>query len=119
MSQTVKGNKKTQTAECKKTILADLSQVEQVCSIFRILADQTRMRIVVALMEGSLCVGQIMQACDCTQSGVSHQLRILRDNKIVSAKRHGQSVEYAIADQHVRKIVEMGLEHLHCTNDEV
>ena len=89
-------------------------KVEGVCTVFRMLAEPTRMKIVLALLNGDMCVYHLTERCGGTQSGISHQLRILRDNKIVKAKRLGQSVEYSLADAHVRNIVEMGLEHLHC-----
>ena len=88
--------------------------VEQVCTVYRMLAEPTRMKIVLALLSGDMCVYHLTEQCGGTQSGISHQLRILRDNKIVKAKRLGQSVEYSLADAHVRSIVELGLEHLHC-----
>ena len=89
-------------------------EVEQVCTVFRMLAEPTRMKIVLALLDGDMCVYHLTEKCGGTQSGISHQLRVLRDNKIVKAKRLGQSVEYSLADAHVQSIVKMGLEHLHC-----
>ena len=94
-----------------------VADIEKICNIFRILADPTRMKIVFALMDKSACVNQLLEYCDGTQSAISHQLRILRDNKIVKAKRMGQSVEYSIADSHVREIVEMGVAHIHCATE--
>ncbi len=89
-------------------------EVEEVCTIFRMLAEPTRMKIVLALLEGDMCVHHLTERCAGTQSAISHQLRILRDNKIVKAKRLGQSVEYSLADAHVQSIVKIALEHLHC-----
>ena len=63
------------------------SDVEKVCIVFRILADPTRMKIVMGLMQGDMCVNRLLEICGGTQSAVSHQLRVLRDNKIVKAKR--------------------------------
>lgn len=94
------------------------AEVEQVCTVFRMLSEPTRMRLVLALKESDLCVYHLTEACGSTQSAVSHQLRVLRDNKIVKAKRVGQSVEYSIADDHVKKIVEMALAHLGCKTEE-
>ena len=92
-------------------------EVEEVCLVFRMLAEPMRMKIVLALLEGEMCVYHLTEACGGTQSGTSHQLRILRDNRVVKAKRLGQSVEYSIADEHIRNIVEMGLAHLHCKTE--
>lgn len=87
---------------------------EQICSVFKLLADPTRMRIVLALMQGDMCVYHLTEVCGGTVSGISHQLRVLRDNKIVRALRLGKQIEYSIADGHVREIVKMSLEHLRC-----
>ncbi len=102
------------TAQRAREGVLSASDVEKVCNIFRVLADPTRMKIVLGLMNGDMCVNRLMEVCEGTQSGVSHQLRVLRDNKIVKAKRMGQNVEYSIADKHVREIVEMGVAHLNC-----
>ena len=93
------------------------SDVEKVCVVFRILADPTRMKIVMGLMQGDMCVNRLLGICGGTQSAISHQLRVLRDNKIVKAKRMGQNVEYSIADMHVHKIVEMSIAHLYCADE--
>ena len=88
---------------------------EKVCKIFALLAEPSRMKIVLALLNGEMCVYHLMEVCDGTQSAVSHQLRILRDNGIVKCRRLGQSVEYSIADAHIREIVETGVNHaLNC-----
>ena len=94
------------------------SDVEKICAVFRMLADPTRMKIVLALMQGEMCVYHLAEVSDSTVSGVSHQLRVLRDNKIVKAKRFGKNVEYSIADDHVREIVKIGIEHLTCSTEE-
>ncbi len=92
-------------------------EVEALCVMFRMLADPTRMKIVLGLMKGDMCVNQLMDVCEGTQSAVSHQLRVLRDNKIVKARRMGQNVEYSIADEHVHQIVEMSVAHLACIEE--
>ena len=91
------------------------SDVERIAKIFQVLADSNRLKIVLALMQGEMCVYHLTEVADGTVSGVSHQLRVLRDNKIVKAKRYGKNVEYSIADEHVREIVKMGIEHLTCS----
>ena len=98
----------------KEKVMAD-SDVEKICGVFRMLADPTRMKIVLALLQGEMCVYHLAEVSGGTVSGVSHQLRVLRDNKIVKAKRFGKNVEYSIADDHVREIVEKGVEHLTCS----
>ena len=100
----------------KENVLAS-SDVEQICAMFRMLADPTRMKIVLALLKGDMCVYHLTEVCDGTQSGVSHQLRVLRDNNIVKAKRLGQTVEYSLADEHVRKLIEISIAHLACKGE--
>ena len=93
------------------------SDVEKIAHIFHVLSDPNRLNIVMALMKGEMCVYHLTEVCDATQSNVSHQLRILRDNNIVRARRLGQNMEYSLADQHIRDIVELGKAHLLCGAD--
>ena len=97
----------------KENILA-VSDVEKICAVFRVLADPTRMGVLTALMQGEMCVYHLAEVTDSTVSSISHHLRILRDNNIVKAKRYGKNVEYSIADEHIHKIVRMGIDHLTC-----
>ena len=89
-------------------------EVEKMCKIFQVLSEPCRLKIVLALMKGEMCVYHLAEVCDATVSGVSHQLRMMRDNGIVRAKRFGKNVEYSIADGHVYEMVAMALEHLKC-----
>ena len=102
----------------KEGILAG-SDVEKICKIFHLLADPSRLKILLALMNGDMCVYHLTEVCDSSVSAVSHQLRVLRDNNIVRGKRIGKNVEYSIADHHVREIVNMAIAHLHCDVEEV
>ena len=102
----------------KEGILSD-TEVEKICKIFQLLSDPGRLKIVLALMNGEMCVYHLTEVCNGTVSGVSHQLRVLRDNGIVRSKRMGKNMEYSIADDHVREIVEMGIEHLKCSVGEL
>ena len=100
----------------KEGVLAH-TDVEKMCKIFHVLADPTRLKIVLGLMNGEMCVYHLTDVCDGTESGVSHQLRILRDNGIVCARRFGKNVEYSIADGHVREMVDLAVAHLRCVED--
>jgi ArsR family transcriptional regulator len=91
--------------------------IEKVCQIFHLLSDCTRFKIVQVLSQGSFCVGHLLEVCEGSPSAISHQLRVLRDNGIIKAKRFGKNVEYSIVDEHIQKIVEMGIEHLNCSKD--
>ena len=88
--------------------------VLEMADIFRMLGEPSRLRIVLALTKGESCVYHLVEACGGTQSGVSHQLRVLKDNKIVKSRRAGQSVFYSIADEHIYKMLAIGIEHADC-----
>ncbi len=89
-------------------------EIDKACGVFRVLAEPTRMKIVLALMKGEMCVYHLAEVAESTVSGVSHQLRVLRENNVVKCKRYGKNVEYSIADGHIQKMVGMALEHLAC-----
>lgn len=89
-------------------------EIEGACNIFRMLADPSRFKIVSALLQGEMCVYHLVECCGGTQSGTSHQLRVLKDNRLVKSRRLGQNVVYSIADEHISKIVELGLAHANC-----
>ena len=104
------------TAQRAKESVLGENEIAQMCKVYQLLADPVRLKIVLALMVGDMCVGDLTEVCGVTQSGVSHQLRVLRDNNIVKCKRLGQKMEYTIADEHIREMVEMGKAHLACKN---
>jgi ArsR family transcriptional regulator len=79
--------------------------------IFAALADSTRFKILSSLAAGELCVHELVEICEVSQSAVSHQLRLLRDRNLVSSRRDGQKVVYCFADSHVRSLILIGLEH--------
>ena len=64
------------------------------------------------LFEAEVCVCDLAQALNMTQSAISHQLRILKQNKLVKNRREGKSIFYSLADEHVRTIISMGMEHI-------
>ncbi len=74
-------------------------------------ADATRLRILCLLREREVCVHELVEALDMTQSAVSHQLRVLRDARLVAHRRDGRHVYYALADDHVRELLENALSH--------
>ena len=103
--------------KAKENLLAG-EETEKICRIFQVLSEPSRLKIVLALMEGDMCVYHLVEVCDTNKSALSHQLRVLKDNKIVRAKRFGKNIEYAIADEHVKEIVSMAVEHLHCETED-
>ncbi len=80
--------------------------------LFKIFGDSTRIKILYALFEAELCVNDMAETLNLSQTAVSHQLRILRANKLVSGRKEGKNVRYSLADDHVRTIIDMGLEHI-------
>lgn len=100
-------------SRAKKAMPAE-ENIERVCNSFRVIGEPSRLRIVLALLQGEMCVYHIVEACGGTQSGVSHQLRVLKDNRIVKSRREGQNVLYSIADEHIVKIIALSEEHLNC-----
>jgi len=86
--------------------LIDLSE------LFKVFGDSTRIKILTALSHGGLCVCDLSKLVGMTSSAVSHQLKILRSAKLVSCRRDGKTVFYALADDHVTTIIRQGLEHV-------
>ncbi len=91
--------------------LADDRRVARTTAIFSALADPTRFRILDALAQQELCVCDLARIAGISQSGVSHQLRLLRDRDLVTSRRDGQRAVYRLADDHVRTLIAVGLEH--------
>ena len=91
-----------------------LEEVEEASKIFSMLGEPNRMKIVLALMEGELCVYHICEITGCKQSAVSQHLRKLKDNHLVKARKDANQVLYSICDEHVYTIVNMALEHAKC-----
>lgn len=87
-------------------LLADIAE------LFKVFGDTTRTRILAALSVSELCVACISSALDMSVSAVSHQLRILRQFKLVKTRRDGKEVYYALDDDHVGRIFSMALEHI-------
>ena len=90
------------------------SEAEKTARIFHMLSDLGRLKIVLTLMQGSTCVYHLTEVCGGTQSAVSHQLKLLRENGIVCAKRVGKTMEYALVDECVREIVLLAERHASC-----
>lgn len=87
-------------------------ELYDLAELFKVFGDSTRIRILHALIETELCVGDMAQILNLTQSAVSHQLKILKDAKLVKFRREGKIIFYALDDEHVRTILSMGVEHV-------
>ena len=93
-------------------LMPDDDRLYDLADLFRVFGDSTRMRILYALFESELCVCDLADLLNLTQSAVSHQLRTLKDAKLVRFRREGKSIIYALDDDHVRQILSVGLAHL-------
>ena len=98
-----------------QTVRLELPPEELICDLsdlFKVFGDTTRMRILYSLFESELCVCAIAELLGMTQSAISHQLKVLRENKLVASRREGKTIYYFLADDHVRTIIGQGFEHL-------
>ncbi len=93
-------------------LLPDDEVLYELADLFKVFGDSTRIKILYALWESELCVGDLAQLLDMSQSSVSHQLRVLKDAKLVRFRRDGKIIFYSLADDHVRTIIGMGMEHV-------
>ena len=87
-------------------------ELYDLAELFRIFGDSTRIRILYALFEAEMCVCDIAQLLGMTQSAISHQLRSLKNARLVKARREGKTVFYALADDHVKTIIGQGMDHI-------
>ena len=85
-----------------------------IADLFKGFADPTRVHILTLLQERELCVTEIAEAVELSQSAISHQLRILKQMHLIKFRREGKNIWYSLADDHVKNILQMGLEHVLC-----
>lgn len=109
----------TASAETSPDTLAQLREelpddeaLYDLAELFRVFGDSTRIKILYALFESELCVGDIAQVLGMSQSSVSHQLRLLKASKLVKFRREGKAIFYALDDDHVRSMIALGMEHV-------
>ena len=86
--------------------------IEYIADLFKGFADPTRVHILCILAEGEQCVGDIAEAVQISQSAISHQLRMLKQMHLIKFRREGKNILYSLADDHVKTILKMGLEHV-------
>lgn len=92
--------------------MPDDETLYDLAELFKVFGDSTRIKILYALFEAELCVCDIAQLLGLTQSAVSHQLRVLKSARLVKPRKDGKTVFYSLADDHVRKIIAQGMEHV-------
>ena len=92
--------------------MPDEDELCDIAELFKVFGDSTRIRILYVLFESEMCVCDLAETLHMTQSAISHQLKILKQAKLVRSRREGKSVFYALSDQHVRTIIDQGREHI-------
>ena len=93
-------------------MMPDEMELYDLAELFKVFGDSTRIRILYVLFEAEVCVCDLAKTLNMTQSAISHQLRILKQKKLVKSRREGKSVFYSLADSHVETIIAQGREHI-------
>ena len=83
-----------------------------IAEVFKVFGDTTRMKIISALLESELCVGDISEITNSTQSAISHQLRVLKQAKLVKFRKEGKTVYYSLDDEHISEMYELAKKHI-------
>ncbi len=96
-----------------RDILPEEETLYDLAELYKVFGDSTRIKILFVLFESEMCVCDIADLLNMTQSAISHQLRVLKQNKLVRSRRDGKTVYYSLADSHVRLILNQGLDHIY------
>ncbi len=108
MENTAKDN----NAKKLKKDIPDLDVLFELADLFKVFGDSTRLRIMYIISDTEMSVLSIAESLNMEQSTISHQLRVLRQNKLVKVRREGKQIYYTLDDDHVKRIIEMGLDHV-------
>ncbi len=92
--------------------MPDEDELYDLAELFKVFGDSTRIRILYVLFEAEVCVCDLAETLNMTQSAISHQLKILKQSRLVKGRREGKAVFYSLADSHVRTIIAQGREHI-------
>lgn len=101
----------TKVNKIKKVMPSD-DLLFDIAEVFKVLGDTTRMKIISALQEAELCVGDIAEITNSTQSAISHQLRVLKQAKLVKYRKDGKEVYYSLDDDHITTLYEIAKKHI-------
>ena len=101
-----------ETAEEIENKMPEESELYDLADLFKVFGDSTRIKILYVLFENEMCVDDIASILNMTQSAISHQLRILKQNRLVKFRKEGKTVLYTLADEHVFTILSQGIEHV-------
>jgi ArsR family transcriptional regulator len=97
---------KIEKNDADQTLLFDLAE------FFKVFADSTRIQLLYVLLKGELCVNDLSQELKMSQSAVSHQLRLLKNARLVRFRREGKTLLYSLCDNHIQSILDQGMEHI-------
>lgn len=92
--------------------MTEEDKLYDLAELFKVFGDSTRIRILFVLLNQEVCVCDLAESLSMTQSAISHQLKILKQSKLVKARREGKSVFYSLADSHVKTIIAQGMDHV-------
>lgn len=95
-----------------KEHMPEPEELQALSDFFKVFGDSTRIRILYVLFQSEMCVCDLAQTLNMTQSAISHQLRVLKQMKLVTNRREGKTVFYSLADGHIKTIINQGMEHI-------
>ncbi len=92
--------------------MPDEELLKELADFYKVFGDSTRIKILCVLLESEMCVCDLAEVLKMTQSAISHQLRVLKQMKLVKNRREGKTVFYSLADGHIQTIISQGMEHI-------
>lgn len=92
--------------------MPDEELLYDLAELYKVFGDSTRIKILYVLFEADVCVCDLAQLLGMTQSAISHQLRVLKNSQLVKSRRDGKTIIYSLADDHVRTILNQGMDHI-------
>lgn len=100
------------TVEKAKKEMPEEVELQELADFFKVFGDLTRVKMLYVLFQSEMCVCDLAQVLQMTQSAISHQLRVLKQMKLVTNRREGKTVFYSLADSHIKTIMNQGMEHI-------
>ena len=110
MTESLNGN--SELCQRVQMHMPDEECLYDLAELFKVFGDSTRIRILYVLFESEMCVCDIAEVLNMTQSAISHQLRVLKQARLVRSRRSGKQIRYSLADDHVRTIIGQGMDHI-------
>ena len=101
-----------ETVNKVRKVMPDEDRIKELAEFYKVFGDATRVKILYVLLESEMCVCDLAAVLKMTQSAISHQLRVLKQMKLVKNRRDGKTVYYSLADGHIQNIISQGMEHI-------